>query len=450
MAFERAVDMTSGNPSRLILKLAIPLMLTNIGQQLYGIADAVIVGRGVGVDAFAALGACDWLVWLVLWSVQGLTQGFSTLVAKSFGAHETKKLHQSVAMCARMCLLIGSAITVVFVLLSRSLLMLVGTPGDILGDAVTYLSMIYLGTLIVLGYNMAAAILRAVGDGKTPLIAMGIAGGLNVGLDLLFVMIFGWGIIGAAAATLLAQLIAFLYCFIVIKKSPVFKAEKESKKWNTKIAKELCVLGFPMCVSAVIVDIGGIMAQSVINSFGTIFVAGCTAANKLHGTLDCSAVAIGFASSTYIGQNYGAKRMDRVREGIRKATVIAVLIGGAIMLAMFAFGRPIVGMFLSDDVANAAEALEIGYQYVMVMSAMLIAAYLMNLYRYSLQGLGNTIAPMISGFFEFGARIFVAFVFPVFMGQFGLFFMDGSAWTAAGIFQIICFFITLRKKEKNN
>lgn len=449
MAFDRAVDMTSGNPTRLILRLAVPLMLTNIGQQLYGIADAIIVGRGVGVAAFAALGACDWLVWLVLWSVQGLTQGFSTLVSRNFGAHENKKLHQAVAMCAWLCLMIGIAVTVVFTLLSRPLLLLIGTPGDIIGDAVTYLSMIYLGTLIVLGYNMSAAILRAVGDGKTPLIAMGIAGGLNVGLDLLFVMVFKWGIIGAASATLLAQLIAFLYCLAVIKKSPVFKSEKESRKWNGKMAKELCSLGFPMCVSAIVVDIGGIMAQSVINSFGTIFVAGCTAANKLHGTLDCSAVAIGFASSTYIGQNYGARRMDRVRDGIRKATIIAVAIGGAIMLAMFAFGKPIVGMFLSKDVANASEALEIGYQYVMVMSAMLIAAYLMNLYRYSLQGLGNTIAPMLSGFFEFGARIFVAFVFPLFLGRFGLFFMDGSAWVAAGIFQIICFFITLRKKEKH-
>ncbi len=444
----RATDMTSGNPARLILRLAVPLILTNLGQQLYGIVDAIIVGRGVGVDAFAALGTCDWLVWLVLWSVQGLSQGFSTLVARNFGAHETKKLHQTVSMCLWLCLIIGSLITVVFTIAANPLLNLLGTPKDIVGDATTYLSMIYLGTLIVLGYNMSAAILRAVGDGRTPLISMIIAGGLNVFLDLLFVMVFKWGIIGAAAATLMAQLLAFVYCLVVIKKSPVFRIEKESRRWNTAMAKELCGLGFPMCVSAVIVDIGGIMAQAVVNSFGTVFVAGCTAANKLHGTLDCSAVAIGFASSTFIGQNYGARRMDRVREGIKKATLIAVIIGGCIMVTMFILGRPIVGLFLASDLPNAEAALEVGYQYVMVLSAMLIAAYLMNLYRYSLQGLGNAIAPMLSGFFEFGARIFVAFVFPIFMGQSGLFFMDGSAWAAAGIFQIICFYITLRKREE--
>lgn len=443
-----AINMTEGNPSKLILRLAVPLMLTNIGQQLYGIVDAIIVGRGVGVDAFAALGACDWLNWMILWAVQAFAQGFSSKIAQNFGAGKEKEMNHSLGMCIWLCLIFGVSITVVFTIAANPLLVLLGTPERILDGATSYLTMIYAGTLIVLGYNMAAATLRAVGDGKTPLIAMCIAGGTNVVLDLVFVMVFKWGIEGAAAATLIAQLIAFIYCVIVIKRSPVFNLDRESMKWDTKMAKELCGLGVPLALSSLIVVIGGIFAQKVINSYGTVFVAGCTAANKLHGTLDCSAVAIGFASSTYIGQNYGARRLDRVREGIRKATIIAVVIGAIIMAAMFIFGRPIVGMFLEEGVENAAEALEIAYQYVMVMSAMLVAAYLMNLYRYSLQGLGNTVAPMLSGFFELGARVFVACVFPLFLGQFGLFFMDGSAWAAAGVFQIICFFITLKKREK--
>lgn len=443
-----AVNMTSGNPARLIFRLALPLMLTNIGQQLYGIVDAIVVGRGVGVDAFAALGACDWLVWAILWAVQALAQGFSSLIAQRFGAGNEKEMRRAFGMCVWLCLIFGASITVVFVILARPLLMALGTPGDILDGATSYLTIIYGGTLIVIFYNMCAAALRAVGDGKTPLIAMAVAGGTNVVLDLIFVMIFKWGIEGAAAATLIGQLVAVLLCVIVLKRSPLFKLEKSDWRWDTPMAKEMCGLGVPLALSSTIVVVGGILAQAVINSAGTVFVAGCTAANKLHGTLDTSAVAIGFASSTFIGQNYGAGKIGRVREGIKKATIIAVAVGAAITVAMFIFGRPVVGMFLDRSVENAELALEYAYQYVMIMSAMLIGAYLMNLYRYSLQGLGNTVAPMFSGFFELGARLFVAYVFPIFLGNFGLFFMDGSAWWAAGIFQIACFYRTLKKREQ--
>lgn len=461
----RSMDMTKRNPARLILGLAIPLILANLGQQLYGIADAIIVGQGVGVDAFAALGACDWLNWMVLWFVQGLAQGFSALAAQKFGAGDRKQVRIVSEMCAKLCLVIGTLLTVVFALLAGPLLRLLRTPDRVLPDATTYLTMIYCGTLIILGYNMAAALLRSVGDGRTPLIAMCIAGSSNILLDLLFVMKFRWGIRGAAAATLLAQLTAFGYCLATIARSPVFRDDRSQISgaeqqppagsrwerlfwWDNRIAKELCHLGFPMGSSSLLVVIGGILAQSVINTYGYVFVAGCTAANKLHGLLDCSAVALGFASSSFIAQNYGAGSMDRVRLGIKKATVIAVLLGMAIMLAMFITGRQVVSLFLSADAENAAEALQVAYEYVIVMSTMLPGAYLMNLYRYSIQGLGNSLVPLLSGFFELGARVFVAFVFPLFLGQRGLFFMDGAAWWAAGIFQIICFYRYLHKIQK--
>ena len=445
---DRALVMTEGSPARLILRLAVPLIFTNLGQQLYGIVDAIIVGRGVGVNAFAALGACDWLIWLVLWSVQGLTQGFSTRVSRKFGAGDEAGVRKTAAMCVWLCLLIGGGITVVMLVFSDPLLALLQTPAAIFGGAKLYLRMIYGGTLIVMGYNMAAAILRAIGDGRTPLIAMFVAGGSNIVLDLLFVMKFGMGIAGAAAATLLAQLIALVYCLIVLKRSVQFRITGEDWKWENYVANDLLRLGLPLIVSAVVVAVGGVFAQYVINSYDYIFVAGCTAANKLHGTLDCSAVAIGFASSTYMGQNYGAGRFDRLHRGIRSANLIAVIIGGAITVSMLLFGRQVVGLFLAKDVQNAAEALDVAYRYVIVMSAMLIAAYFMNLYRYSLQGLGNTRDPMISGFFEFSARVGVAYLLPLAIGSTGLFFMDGSAWAAAGIYQMVSFFRTLKRLEQ--
>lgn len=442
---DRTINMTSGSPSKLILRLALPLILTNLGQQLYGVVDATIVGQGVGVKAFAALGSCDWLCWMVLWTIQGLTQGFSALTSKHFGAGDMDAFHRAEAMCIRLCLIGGLCATVACVLLAGPLLRLLKTPEDIYSYSVLYLTMIWGGTLIVLAYNMAAALLRSVGDGKTPLIAMLTAGVSNIVLDLVFVLVLHLGIFGAALATLLAQLFAFLYCLRIILRSKSLRLKKKHFARDPKTVKELLHLGIPLALSALIVDIGGILAQSVINTFGSVFIAGCTAANKLHGLLDCSAVALGYASSTYIGQNLGAGRIDRIQSGIRKATVISLILGGSITVLMLLTGRRVVSIFLSPGSENAAQALEVAYQYVIVMSFMLTGAYLMNLYRYSLQGLGNSKDPFLSGLFELGARVFVAFVFPLFLGSSGLFFMDGFAWWAAGIFQIICFYRTLRK-----
>ena len=233
----------------------------------------------------------------------------------------------------------------------------------------------------------------------------------------------------------------------MIRKGVQFQLTREDWRWHTPAAADLCRLGIPLVFASLIVAIGGVLAQYVINSYDYIFVAGCTAANKLHGTLDCSAVAIGFASATYMGQNYGAGRFDRIHQGIRSATLIALVIGGAISIIMIIFGRPVVSMFLAKDVSNAAEALDVAFRYVRVMSAMLICAYMMNLYRYSLQGLGNTVDPMYSGIFELAARVGVAYLLPLAIGSAGIFFMDGTAWFAAGVYQFICFFRTLHRLE---
>ena len=222
----RETNMTVGRPTKLILGLAVPLILTNVGQQLYTVADASIVGRGVGVEALAALGATDWLYWLGLWTVQAMTQGFSVLVSQTFGSNDKKGLRKAITMSVLLCAAVGILLTVVFVSSAGWLLHLLDTPENIYDGAHIYLTMMYAGTLITMAYNMAAAILRALGDGKSPLIAMFTAGCLNIVLDLLFVIRFGWGIPGAAAATLLAQLFAFAYCVIALRKIPAASVEK--------------------------------------------------------------------------------------------------------------------------------------------------------------------------------------------------------------------------------
>ena len=443
------VNMTEGRPAKQMLKLAVPLMLTSVGQQAYGICDAIIVGRGVGVNAFAALGVSSWLVWLVLWSVQGLTQGFSSLIARSFGAGKENDMRRALGMCVRLCLIIGSVITVAFVILARPLLVLINTPADIIDDAALYITIIYGGTLITIAYNMASAILRAVGDGETPLQAMVIAGVANVVLNYIFVMNFKWGIEGAAAATLIAQMLAFLFCLAEIRSTEIFKLNDEDKRWHSDTARELLSLGIPLALSSTIGVIGGMMAQSVVNTYGSVFIAGCTAAIKFHGVVECSAIAIGFASASFIGQNYGAKKMKRVRQGVKSALIIAILSAIAAMIIMFFLEKPIVGLFLDSRIEHADRALNIAYEYVAIMNEMLLGAFLMNLYKYSLQALGNTVIPMLAGFLEIGAQMFAVLVFPTFMGTKGVFFMDGLAWWVSAIFQTIFFYRLLRKTEKS-
>ena len=197
---ERTTNMTSGSPTKLILRFAFPLILTNLGQQLYTIVDAVIVGRGVGVQALAALGATDWLYWAVLWAVQAMTQGFAVLVSQTFGSGNKQDFRKAITMSILLCAIIGAILTAAGIALALPMLQLLKTPNNILAGARTYLTTMYAGTLIVMAYNMSAGFLRSVGDGKSPLIAMGIAGSCNIVLDLLFVLVFRWGIIGAAFA----------------------------------------------------------------------------------------------------------------------------------------------------------------------------------------------------------------------------------------------------------
>lgn len=265
----RETNMTVGRPTKLILGLAVPLILTNVGQQLYTVADASIVGRGVGVEALAALGATDWLYWLVLWTVQAMTQGFSVLVSQTFGSNDKKGLRKAITMSVLLCAAVGILLTVVFVSSAGWLLHLLDTPENIYDGAHIYLTMMYAGTLITMAYNMAAAILRALGDGKSPLIAMFTAGCLNIVLDLLFVIRFGWGIPGAAAATLLCAAVCIRVLRHCAAENPGLRPSKSrTGSPDSSVIRRLCPPWSAACAQHFVIVISGIIMQAVINTCG--------------------------------------------------------------------------------------------------------------------------------------------------------------------------------------
>lgn len=427
----KATDMTVGNPAKHIITFAIPLILTNFGQQLYMIADAAIVGRGVGVKALAAVGSTDWCYWMILWTVSGLTQGFSTFVSRYFGEKKYKNMNKVIAMSALLCVAIGVILTTVGLFAARPLLMLLNTPRDILDDSTIYLMTMIAGTLIVTAYNMAGSILRAFGDGKTPLYAMVIAASLNIGLDCVFVFLFQWGIFGAAMASVLAQLISFLFCFLKIRRIEYVHIEGTMWVPDWKLVKELILFGIPIAIQNIIIAFGGILLQSSVNLQGSIFVAGYTATNKVYGLLECSATALGVACCTFFAQNYGAGKFDRLNQGMRITLKIVVAMALTVMSIVLISRRYLLQLFLNTSEAGGPEALDTGVRYLTIMIVFLVILYLIHIFRNVLQAMENSFWSMVSGFAELICRVFMAKVAIHWIGSDALFISEPVAWTGA-------------------
>ena len=427
----RMKNMTEGSPAKLILSFSLPLMAANLGQQLYMIVDTMIVGKGVGVEALASVGATDWSYWLALWVIQAMTQGFAISISQHFGEGNQSRIKKTVAMSIWLCLGIGVVLTVSGLVFARFLLRILQTPDPIFQGALSYLMILYAGILVVMAYNMAAAILRSLGDGKTPLIAIVIAAITNILLDLLFVLVFRWGVAGAAFATVLAQLLAFIYCLLVMRKIDLLKMERKDWKPESSIIKRQCGLGIPLALQHVLIAIGGMILQSSINRHGFVFIAGFTATNKIYGLLESSAISLGYAVTTYTAQNYGAGRYDSIRNGLKSSVLIAAAMSVCVSAAMIAGGRAVLGLFIDSTSSSAAEVLEISYHYLFIMSCLLSSLYLLYAFRNTLQGLGNTVAPFLSGVMEFFARVSVAVYFSRLWGTEAIFFAEPCAWAAA-------------------
>lgn len=441
----KATDMTVGNPAKHIITFAIPLILTNFGQQLYMIADAAIVGRGVGVKALAAVGSTDWCYWMILWTVSGLTQGFSTFVSRYFGEKKYKNMNKVIAMSALLCVAIGVILTNVGLFAASPLLMLLNTPRDILDDSTIYLMTMIAGTLIVTAYNMAGSILRAFGDGKTPLYAMVIAASLNIGLDCVFVFLFQWGIFGAAMASVLAQLISFLFCFLKIRRIEYVHIEGTMWVPDWKLVKELILFGIPIAIQNIIIAFGGILLQSSVNLQGSIFVAGYTATNKVYGLLECSATALGVACCTFFAQNYGAGKFDRLNQGMRITLKIVVAMALTVMSIVLISRRYLLQLFLNTSEAGGPEALETGIRYLTIMIVFLVILYLIHIFRNVLQAMENSFWSMVSGFAELICRVFMAKVAIHWIGSDALFISEPVAWTGALLCVMLPYYYYKRK-----
>ena len=438
-------DMTTGSPAGLILRFALPLMLGNVFQQFYTFVDTMVVGQALGVKALAALGAAEWLTFLMFGLVQGLVQGFSLVMARQFGAGDDKGLKKAVAGAVWLSLGAAVLFTALGQLMLRPVLLLLRTPAEIIDLSLIYLRILYASLPVAFAYNLLAALLRALGNSKTPLQAMTLSSFCNIALDLLFVFGFGWGIQGAAAATVLAQLLAACFCCVKLRGSGLFSLGNKEYYPDRDVIKEQLKLGLPMGLQNMITAMGGLIVQSVINGFGVLFIAGYTAANKLYGLLEIAASSYGYAMSTYSGQNMGAARYDRIGKGLRAANLIGAATALLMSAIMVFLGKPVLGCFLTGDSVTVEGAMRIGYHFLLVLAFFFPFLYILYVTRSCIQGMGNSLLPMISSIVQLVMRTGCALLLPALIGESGVFYGEVCAWLGADLLLAFSYFYCMRK-----
>lgn len=438
-------NMTEGNPIRLILAVALPLMVGNIFQQLYTVVDAQVVGTVEGVSALAALGASDWFYWMFLGLIQGLAQGFTIPMAQAFGAKDYKALRRNVGNSIVLAVVNSVVITAIAVASIPAVLDILGTPMEIRPVSQQYLMVLFLAFPVVMAYNLMAGILRSLGDGKSPLYAMIVASAVNIALDLLFVAVFHWGVVGAAVATAIAQACSSLFCLYRLSRIDFIRPEREDFRLDGAISKRLMLLGLPVAAQNGVIGLGGMIVQTIVNKLGVTFIAGYTATNKLYGVLEIAAISYGYATSTYAGQNLGAGRMTRIRKGVHGAVITGVVTAGVIAALMMLFGRAITGSFISGTPEEVAEAGRIAWEYLLLLSVCLPILYVLHIYRSALLGMGNTVAPMASGLAEFAMRTGAALLLPALIAYWGVFWAEVLAWIGADLILVTSYYVIFRK-----
>ena len=441
-------DMTKGSPVRLLLAFAAPLLLGNIFQQLYSVVDAMVLGRGVGVSALAAVGSTGSVHFFVFGFITGLTHGYSILISQKFGAGNPASVRRAVANSAYLAVLSSAVITALSLIFSRALMALMHTPEDIFEDALLYIRIIFIGIFATVFYNVLASVLRALGDSISSLVVIVVSSVVNVGLDVLFVMVLRWGVAGAAWATVLAQVLSGCMCLFVLSRMELMRFEKGDARPDGAMLLELLRLGVPVGVMNSVTAVGGMILQGVVNGFGSVTVAAYTAGSKIMGLAEQPGNIIGLSLGTYVGQNLGAGRVDRIRLGVRRAIGMSLAVNAVIGSALVFFGRELVAVFVSGTERAVIEA---SYPYLFAIGVMMWVLGLLFVYRFSLQSMGDTVVPMISGALELVLRISMVLVLSrVFdLGFLSICIAEVSAWFGAAALLCATYYIRIKKTKQN-
>ena len=437
-------NMTEGSPFKLLIAFSLPLFLGNLFQQVYSMVDTVVVGRFVGVDALAALGAIGGFSFMVVGFAQGLGSGFAVLVSQYYGAGNSERMRKAYAMGVVASLGVGILISLAFFIFSMPLLEAVRTPANIITMANEYISIIYIGLLASIYYNLFSSILRAVGDSRSPLLFLLISSLLNVVLDLFFVLVIPLACAGVAIATVLSQAISAVISYFYIKKRfPAFRFRKGDFKLDWDMIRRLMRIGIPGAVQFSVCAIGVIIVQIAINDFGSDIVAAYSIGTKIETIMSQMFTALGMAISTYAGQNLGAGAYDRIRKGFLSCFILIVIWSIVSYFLSFFITEPLAYLFI-DSSMGGQSVIDNAIIYVDTVIVFFIPLGMIFLFRTGCQGLGSGAIPMISSITELVARAIAAFTLPIWFGYLGVCYASPVAWVCAAIILPICYFVQMK------
>ncbi len=431
-------DMTKGNEVGLLLRFALPMLVGNIFQQLYNMVDSIIVGKFVGSNALGAVGAVGNLNFLFFSLCLGLASGIGILISQFFGAGKDDYVKKIIANSVYIITISGAVMSIISFVFARPILHLMNTPAENMEDAVIYMQIVCGATVIVAIYNGISSILRALGDSKTPLIFLIVSSFINVGLDLLFVLVFHWGVAGAAWATVIAQLISAIGSILfALSRNPYLRLEKRHFTVDNDIIKKSFQIGLPVAGQNAMIAFSCVALQSVVNNYGATVMAAYTATSRVEQLVQQPFGSLGTAVSTFAGQNVGAGKYDRVSTSCKKSTLIVLVFSLMMIAVMFLFGDPIVRLFV-----NEPDVIEIGARGLRITSFMYFALGMIYITRGMLNGVGDAAYAMINGLTEVVGRIGFAYLLMAIpaIGMWGVWYTNGLTWILAGAAGIIRFF----------
>lgn len=436
-------EMTSGPCLPLIFNFTLPLLLGNMLQQTYSLIDAAIVGKFLGINALASVGASTSVVFLILGFCNGCCGGFGIPVAQKFGARDYVSMRRLVSVSLKLAGMMSVGIALITCLLCAFILRTMQTPENIFQDAYWYLLITFIGVPCTFFYNLLSSIIRALGDSKTPFWFLLFSTILNVLLDLLCILVFHWGVAGAAIATVFSQGVSAVLCyFYMYRKFEILRMQPADKRFRPELARQLIFVGVPMGLQFSITAIGSIMLQSANNALGTACVAAFTAAMRIKMFFLCMLESLGIAMATFCGQNYGAGKPERIWTGVKAASLMMIVYVAAVAIILWGFSEKFVLLFVdpseTEIIADAALFLHISVSFFPVLGLLCIL-------RYSIQGAGYTKLAMFSGGSEMIARILVSVVAVPLWGFWAVCFGDPTAWVFADAFLIPAFIYVYRR-----
>lgn len=439
-------DMTSGSPMKLILGFSVPLLFGFLFQQFYNLVDTLIVGRYLGVDALAAVGATGSLNFLIIGFCMGVCNGFAIPLAHKFGAGDLSGMRKFMMNAIYLAGIFAIAMTILTVVFCRPILRLMQTPENILEGSYQYIVIIFLGIPVTYLYNLVSGVIRSMGDSKTPVIFLIIASFLNIFLDLLFILVFKIGVAGAALATVIAQGVSGVGCVLYSRSHFIdLRTSRDERAVNKDYMKNLCGMGIPMGLQYSITAIGSVILQSAVNSLGSNAVAAMTAGSKISMFFCCPFDALGSTMATYGGQNVGAKKLERVSKGLKSCSILGIGYALIAFAVLALFGKNLAAFFVNGA---QPEVIENAARFLFCNSAFYIPLAFVNIVRFLIQGMGYSKFAVLAGVCEMVARTLVGFLFVPFFGFLAACFASPVAWIFADAFLFPAYFHVYKKTAK--